>query len=369
MDRDAVHVTVKKIVAGREYLLNRQPTRLARWKEFPMPATHATKLLGAALTAAIATGALALPTAATAATVSERDGVVMVVDAAAEANVLRLSPRGGLTVSETGSAPLLDGDAADACVPDAAQPGRTTCAGVTRVVVRAGGGADVVTTLRTLTLPMRLEGGAGSDRLAAGSGNDTIHGGEGADAIAGGDGDDRLEGQAGNDTFIPNQHRNDGGDYMEGAGGFDTITYAANTSGVVLVDGTFVDADPAEPEYLTLGDSVAVERYIGGSGPDRFEGTARDDWGFNSSGGRNVYIGNGGNDRITAGARADRLVGGAGNDVLDAGTGADVVVAGAGDDQLVLRDGDADHADGGDGVDVATADSRDVLRRIERQRR
>jgi Ca2+-binding RTX toxin-like protein len=71
--------------------------------------------------------------------------------------------------------------------------------GVTGVIVKAGGGNDLVRN-RT-SLPALLLGGAGNDTLVGGSGSDTISGGTGNDVLSGGRGNDLLNGDEGTDTI------------------------------------------------------------------------------------------------------------------------------------------------------------------------
>jgi hypothetical protein len=102
--------------------------------------------------------------------------------------------------------------------------------GVTELRVRAGAGADVVTTAGSsvadappsvggpFPAPVLVHGDAGDDvigggpfgdRLGGGGGSDIVAGGAGADALAGGAGDDRLLGYLDNDA-------------LRGGGGTDT---------------------------------------------------------------------------------------------------------------------------------------------------
>jgi hypothetical protein len=81
---------------------------------------------------------------------------------------------------------------------------------------------------------------------------------------------------------------------------------------------------------------------VGTSGPDVLRGTARAD-------------------RISARGGNDRVYGLAGNDILSGGPGRDVVSGGAGADRLLLRDGEADSARCGPGLDTATVDLVDTV--------
>jgi Ca2+-binding RTX toxin-like protein len=95
-------------------------------------------------------------------------------------------------------------------------------AGFTRVVIRGGNRADVVSvgseadpfemdvtvsgragvdTITTGSGNDRVNGGVGADIIRTGLGNDVVHAGRGADQVFGGDGDDILWGGHGNDTI------------------------------------------------------------------------------------------------------------------------------------------------------------------------
>jgi Ca2+-binding RTX toxin-like protein len=81
---------------------------------------------------------------------------------------------------------------------------------------------------------------------------------------------------------------------------------------------------------------------VGTSGADVLRGTAR-------------------GDRISARGGNDRVFGLGGNDTLTGGSGRDVVAGGAGADRLLLRDGEADSAHCGAGLDTATVDLVDTV--------
>ncbi|MEP3891983.1 MAG: calcium-binding protein [Hellea sp.] len=140
-----------------------------------------------------------------------------------------------------------------------------------------------------------LNGASGNDRLLGGDGNDTINGGDGVDTIFGQSGNDILSGGAGNDFFFGSA----GGDSMDGGADFDTVSYLASSSGVIVnlqTGGTGGDA---------AGDSyVSIERVLGTGQDDSIRG----------SDGDNTLLGNGGNDYLEGGLGTDTLIGGAGTD-------------------------------------------------------
>ncbi len=97
-----------------------------------------------------------------------------------------------------------------------------------RVLVRGGGGADVILFSPDFSKPATIYGDAGADVIVAGAGNDTIYGGAGIDTIRGGGGNDQifgegdidfLYGEAGNDLI----QGGDGADYIYGGAGADVL--------------------------------------------------------------------------------------------------------------------------------------------------
>ena len=190
-----------------------------------------------------------------------------------------------------------------------------------------------------------VTGGAGNDTL---TGQDRVpglfdglpgryltrSGQEGAGTLDGRGGDDVLNGKQDADTFA-------GGD------GFDTVTYADRTSGVVATigDENNDDGDETDVNILTSrGDNIeaTVEKVVGGAGSDVLRGN-----GLN-----NVLQGGGGNDRANGGDGNDDLQGGEGDDLLDGAAGNDTV-AGQGGSDPGLEGGDGDDLlDGGDGDDL-----------------
>jgi hypothetical protein len=134
------------------------------------------------------------------------------------------------------------------------------------------------------------------------------------------------------------------------------VSYDVNTSAEEsTIEGDETEGDEGEVFKGTLG----ADTLVGTRGNDVFFGHDGDDRIF-GRGGRDVVYGGPGNDRIFGGRGADRLFGGADRDRLSGGGGNDVVVGdwgrdvlrgGAGNDTLLARDGRADKAFGGKGLD------------------
>ena len=201
--------------------------------------------------------------------------------------------------------------------------GPDTCADLRRIVVSAGGGADVVhlgdvtrDAFDDLTR-VQARGEEGADRLVGSEFADELHGGRGVD---------ELRGARGADVFKP------GADAGRVVGGKGTDT--ASMSGD--------DRWTAEDERITrftpaevVTELASVEKVViqGGGGDNRI-----------------VSVAFSGRATLRGGEGADRLVSGAGNDLLDGGEGKDQLVAGAGNDELLGGPAD-DELRGGDGND------------------
>jgi Ca2+-binding RTX toxin-like protein len=99
---------------------------------------------------------------------------------------------------------------------------------VAKIVISARAGNDAVRIDEsngafTDSIPTRLDGGDGNDRLAGGKGIETLLGGAGSDSIDGNGGNDLALLGAGADTFVWDP--GDGSDTVEGQGGTDTMLF------------------------------------------------------------------------------------------------------------------------------------------------
>lgn len=182
-----------------------------------------------------------------------------------------------------------------------------------------------------------LWGRAGNDSITGGGAVDTLFGGAGADTLIGGLGNDLLNGEADDDTLIGGDGNDAltggaGADLLDGgAGAFDSASFGAATSQLVLLLGQGIGGS-AEVGIDTF---VGIERYFLGSGNDIVTGTnagesvdggAGDDW---------MDLG-GGNDTLNGGFSGnDVLIGGSGNDSMT-GSAGDQFYGGAGDDSVNL---------------------------------
>ncbi len=201
--------------------------------------------------------------------------------------------------------------------------GPDACTDLSRIVVTAGGGADVV-HLGDVTrnafedlARVQVRGEEGADRLVGSQFADELHGGGGVDELRGGRGADVFEPGAGAGRVV-------------GGRGHDTVSMAGDDRWTAE-DGRITRFTPAEE--VTEQSSVEELVIEGGTGDNRIATAA-----FS------------GRATVVAGGGADRLTTGPGNDLLEGGEGRDQLVAGAGNDELRGGPGD-DELRGGEGND------------------
>lgn len=346
----------------------------------------------------VAVAALALPGAASAATVSvvfadscagdvacSKYGggtpvpVTRFAGAAGEANRLTVSREGSEFVFRDVGAPL----AAEA-------PCTSVDAATVRCPVTEG-----LPAIRGLSLSL----GDGDDTATV-TGNPvvetTMDGGPGADALTGGAENDQIDGGPGPDR-------------MDGGGGFDDLVYVTRTAPVIVDLAVGRGGEAGEGDVMS-----GFETLVGGSGADGLRGSAADET-LDGGKGADVLLGGGGNDALFGNVGADRLsgqggndrlfgdpaqgddyytptirllpdrldggrgddelydtggrnvfIGGPGADRLVGGKGRDTMRAGSGNDRIEARGGGADRVDCGPGRDRARTNGRDKRRRCER---
>lgn len=201
--------------------------------------------------------------------------------------------------------------------------------GLARFAVEGGDGADtIIVSSRTVTIPVSLSGGRGSDTLSAALGNDTLFGGAGDDYMFGGEGNDLLDGNAGSD------------DFLGGNGARDIASYFARVNPVTVGLGNFADDGEVNENDNVRTD---IEMVYGGAGNDSLSTT---------SGKAVRFFGFDGN---------DTLIGSLGNDLLEGGRGDDSMLGNGGNDYFVANDGTADIINGGSGTDTAESDNLDTV--------
>ena len=238
-----------------------------------------------------------------------------------------------------------------------------------------------------------LDGGGGNDILKGWQSNDTLRGGAGDDEIEGSGGNDHIEAGDGNDSISPDTYNGPGNDYVDGGAGIDTVddwsipSADYNPPVSVSMDGVANDGRPGEADNVVNVEKIESRvsgTLSGGAGDDELRVWA------NIDEGNSTLLGNGGNDKLTAGDYQDNVDGGAGNDVLNAGFGNDVVTGGPGQDTIFAdatsascgwysytckipfgndvvnaKDGEADTIDCGVGNDTATVDAIDTVANCE----
>lgn len=185
---------------------------------------------------------------------------------------------------------------------------------------------------------VKINSGAGNDRIVGSYANDSIDGGSGNDTLTGGLGDDTLIGNAGTDLLVEaataDLMLNDTS--LTGLGS-DKLVTIENASLTADDLGRTIDAHDFDRGAVTLTGGAGNDILTGGSKNDAITGRDGDD----------VLAGGDGNDTIVGGFGNDSLLGGLGNDVLIGGFGDDTIDGGDGRDTVVGGNGGA--ARGGNG--------------------
>jgi Ca2+-binding RTX toxin-like protein len=259
------------------------------------------------------------------------------------------------------------------------------------VDISGGDGKDILQTYGSNGTT--LDGGAGNDTLKGWDTGETLLGGPGDDEINGSGGADHIEGGDGNDSISPDTYHDPANDYVDGGPGMDVVddwTIPSNDYNPpisVSMDGAANDGRPGETDNVVNVEKIESHvsgTLVGGPGDDIFTVYA------NLDEGNSTLIGNGGNDKLTAGDYQDTLDGGPGNDVINGGFGNDVLTGGPGQDTILAdatsascgwysytckipfgndvvnaRDGEADTIDCGVGEDRAVVDAIDIVTNCE----
>lgn len=212
------------------------------------------------------------------------------VDDSQLSSVERLG-NGTFTVMEVNGRIVIDtGDGDDEVTVVAVDGGiRVTVNGVEQVftgmtagsvILRLGGGDDVIEVGTDVEVRFTLEGQTGDDRLEGGAGDETIRGGDGRDYIDGFSGDDDIEGGEGHDVV----YAGDGDDLVRGGDGRDYL-------------------DGGEGADTVLGGDLA-DIVAGGDGADTLDGEGGDDVVY-AGGGDDRVVDHGGDNTVYAQADDD----------------------------------------------------------------
>lgn len=244
-----------------------------------------------------------------------------------EANVVRLTGSGEAARIDDPAAVIDPGDGCSAIDAHSVSCAAPDGAGVYRVYVSTGSGADTISS--SLPGPVIADGGAGDDVLLGGPSGDVLYGGRGADALHGGDGGDGLHDASPREplrdgdldpyleerpTVVALADPGRGRDSFDGGRGQDGVSYEGRSAGVRVALADTAAIGGARGEH----DSVkSVQNAVGGGGDDRLTGNKRS----------NTLDGAGGDDRIVAGHGNDYIEGGSGRNVIVAGPGEDVINA------------------------------------------
>lgn len=237
-------------------------------------------------------------------------------------------------------------DLNDDGVADAAFP----AAGVSAVVVNAGGGDDTVAGSGGVAIPLTVNGQDGADSIVGGDGPDDLSGGDGPDQLSGARGTDVVSGDAGADRFVWSP--GEGSDTLNGGSGSDLHVFnGANLAEIMSLtpngaratlfrDIGNVTQDMGGIESLDVRMFAGANTFTSGPGVAAVLPTVR-------------VLGGSGVDTFTGGDEADEMIGGPG--------GLDVINTGAGDDTipLGLTDG-GDTIDAGPGTDTLAVTGSDA---------
>jgi Ca2+-binding RTX toxin-like protein len=218
--------------------------------------------------------------------------------------------------------------------------GRVRCRNVESILVRAGGGPDVVdlSDVGRSSFDILLEIGVFGE-----AGDDTLIGSQLGDRLDGGAGEDTLRGEGGSDLLIPGP----GGGPVAGGPSRDRVV-VSGAGEWAASDQRILHRDSGERTTLK-----GVERltFRGGPGDDEMDATEFSGRTFLDGGpGRDVLLGGPARDLIRGKGGNDLLHGGLGSDLLEGGPGDDELRGGPGDDQLRGGPGD-DRCVGGPGAD------------------
>jgi Ca2+-binding RTX toxin-like protein len=293
----------------------------------------------AALIAAIAAAALAVPNGAGAAVTQTVNFDTLTVTSDQEADTITLAAAGGFITVNRQATTLAANNTA-------------------KIVVNAGDGADTVDASALAAADystLTINGGDGDDLLTGGSGDDDLGGGDGNDRVVGFKGTDVLDGGAGNDVLVWNN--GDGSDVMDGDIGADEVEInGAPTAGDVFTavpNGRRVLFNRTNLVPFSVDFSAERLTVNGLGGDDAFNG---------APGLAEVTLlslnGGVGDDSLAGGDGPDLITGGDGNDELDGAGGDDRVVGDRGTDTLLGGDGDDTLVwNNGDGSDVSDGDA------------
>ncbi len=178
---------------------------------------------------------------------------------------------------------------------------------------------------------VKINGGAGNDRIVGSFENDSIDGGSGNDTLTGGFGNDTLIGNAGTDLLVETADANLTltNTTLTGGLGSDKLLTIENASLTSGDSGNIFDASEFTKGAVTLIGGAGGDNLIGGSGNDAISGRDGDDT-LTGGLGHDTLLGGFGFDSLRGNAGNDILIGGFDDDDIDGGPGTDTEVGGQG---------------------------------------
>jgi len=265
---------------------------------------------------------------------STGSGLVVIGTAGDDRLSVELKPRGSFLVRSE-KAPLAPRKACRALARSRRTLRCQPLAPIHYLMVELGAGDD------RLTLGPGLLA-AGAVRVGAGAGDDVVRGGEEDDLLQAGDGSDRIFGGAGSDGLVGGADA----DFLFGQPGDDLLAAGGPCGGGRLVgnagddNGSFArTSDPRGVMQASLDAGVAFLRGVAGC-RTRLDASLED---LEGTFGRDVLIGDGGDNGFFGQPGADEFYGLGGNDIVNARDGrVDLVIdCGDGDaDEAVLDESD-----------------------------
>lgn len=133
---------------------------------------------------------------------------------------------------------------------------------MSRIVIDASAGNDIVRPTLSVRIPMEVDGGDGDDVLFGSRVDDVLVGGIGNDRLVGRRGNDRLEGGAGNDGLAGNA----GDDVLDGGAGTDNLRGGRGNDLLLGSTGNDVLRGDIGNDVLIGGDDI--DQLRGGIGQD-----------------------------------------------------------------------------------------------------
>lgn len=259
-------------------------------------------------------------------------GLVVAGSSAGDRLTISVQPNGSFLVRSAD--PIAPGAG---CTPLAPSRRSVVCATRTPVrylMVDSKGGADRINLGAGLLLPSAV-------RVAAGAGDDVVRAGEEDDLIETGSGSDRLFGGAGSDGFLASSP---GPDLLDGGPGDDLLIAGGPCVGGRLVGGDGDDnasfARTPSPRGVMQASLEAGEAFVVGAEGCQNVGIDASVEDLEGTFGRDILIGDAGDNGFFGQRGADEFYGRDGNDLLNARDGvADLVIdCGPGDADTAVVD-------------------------------